>query len=209
MLAGFTGRGVRIALIDSGVNPHHSHLTRVAPGHSLVSDDTLDHIGHGTAIAGVVHWWASQAEIVPVKIFDHQLRCPTELAQQAVAWAVEQAIPLIGLSLAGREEEGWSNCIPSSSLLVASAANRFAGGFPAVLPGVLGVQGVPAHTFRSLDGPIDLEAPGLPRSLPEDRPNFRGNSMAVGHALGLLARRLEQQPESTPAQLLAWLRQSG
>ena len=49
---------VRIAIIDSGVHPDHPHIdaARLLPGFSVARDgsftqgDTLDDLGHGTAV---------------------------------------------------------------------------------------------------------------------------------------------------------------
>ncbi len=55
-----TGRGVKVAIIDSGVNPAHPHVGGVAGGARISSseadssNDYLDYIGHGTAVAGAI-----------------------------------------------------------------------------------------------------------------------------------------------------------
>ena len=58
-----TGRKVKVAVIDSGINAHHSHVQRVsggvgiacdATGSIVFSDDYRDYDGHGTAVAGIL-----------------------------------------------------------------------------------------------------------------------------------------------------------
>ena len=56
---GATGRGVRVAVIDSGVHPSHPHVGTVAAGVGVDADgrldgDTVDRLGHGTAVAAVI-----------------------------------------------------------------------------------------------------------------------------------------------------------
>lgn len=67
-----TASHVRVALIDSGVNPEHSHVGRVAGGiHFLLDEnnapvplpDYADQLGHGTALAGVLRSKAPDAEL--------------------------------------------------------------------------------------------------------------------------------------------------
>ena len=62
-----TGTGVRIALIDSGVNPAHSHVDPIAGGVAfgtglngevLQTSDYRDTLGHGTALAGILKFKA-------------------------------------------------------------------------------------------------------------------------------------------------------
>jgi subtilisin family serine protease len=62
-LSARTGTGVRIALIDSGVNPAHSHVDPIAGGVAfgtglngevLQTSDYRDTLGHGTALAGIL-----------------------------------------------------------------------------------------------------------------------------------------------------------
>ena len=54
-----TGRGVRVAVIDSGVNAAHPHITGVAGGLSFPLDgpagpDFADRLGHGTAVMAAI-----------------------------------------------------------------------------------------------------------------------------------------------------------
>ena len=54
---------LRIGIVDSGVNPWHSHVgghvtgCRIyadEAGRIVEDDDFRDHLGHGTAVAGVI-----------------------------------------------------------------------------------------------------------------------------------------------------------
>jgi subtilisin family serine protease len=75
---GPTGRGVRIAVIDSGVFATHPHVGGVAGGVAITLDGTehgdfVDRLGHGTAVAAAIKEKAGDAEIYAVKVFDRTL----------------------------------------------------------------------------------------------------------------------------------------
>src|SRR5688572_3372383 len=63
-----TGRGVRIAVIDSGVFAAHPHVGGIAGGVSIALDGTedsdfVDRLGHGTAVTAAIKEKAADAEI--------------------------------------------------------------------------------------------------------------------------------------------------
>ncbi len=62
-IPGVTGKGIGIALLDSGISAHTALGTRVVKSVSFVSGDTskLDAFGHGTHIAGLITGSASAA----------------------------------------------------------------------------------------------------------------------------------------------------
>ena len=69
-----TGRGVRIAVIDTGVHPH-PELKRLTPGRDFVDPDNPDPFAdcdsHGTVVAGIIagknHGIAPDAELIAIR----------------------------------------------------------------------------------------------------------------------------------------------
>ena len=57
---GASGRGVRVAVIDSGVNPRHPHISGIAGGASVFGPEQIeegcfwDTLGHGTAVMAAI-----------------------------------------------------------------------------------------------------------------------------------------------------------
>src|SRR5262249_3446923 len=103
-----TGAGIRVALIDSGVNSHHSHVGFLAGGvsFSLAADgglqqheDYTDQIGHGPALAGILRAKAPQVELHAVKIFADRLSTTIAILEAGLRWAVEHQMRIINLSL--------------------------------------------------------------------------------------------------------------
>ena len=210
MLAGLTGRGVRIAVIDSGVNANHPHVGGVAGGvaiggNGIVSSDYVDRLGHGTAVTAAIREKAPAAEIVVVKVFDRALATSITALVAAIDWAVEARVQLVNLSL------GTSNAVHEAALrdAVARAASRRVTivsareedgvrWLPGALPDVLAVQvnwSVPRDAFRiaTIDGGTVFLASGFAREIPGVPPerNLHGVSLAVANMTGFAALAAE------------------
>lgn len=90
-----TGAGVRVAVLDSGVDRSHPALAgRLLPGFDFVDFDNdpsevgnrvnNPSFGHGTHVAGLVALVAPDARILPLRVLDAN--------GQGSAWAIAQAI---------------------------------------------------------------------------------------------------------------------
>jgi subtilisin family serine protease len=197
--AGSTGRGIKVAVIDSGVHIQHPHICAVTHTVSWELDvDCEDRVGHGTAVMAAIQERAPDAEYFALKLFDTSLRTTTHRLVNALNWAIDHGMDIVNLSL------GTDN--PASSALlqpvierahaagVIVVAARSAGMFPGSLPGVIGVShdwSLPREQYQvSADGFI---ASGYPRSLPGRTParNLHGVSFAVANMTGFVARACE------------------
>lgn len=155
--ASFDGRGIKIAVIDSGAAQSHRNLGRVGPGVSVVGNDpnawTSDLIGHGSHCAGIigggpvgpqggVRGFAPAAEIHVCRIFPGG-RFSDLVA--AIDYAIENEIDVVNMSLGGGEpskiiEERLVRAKELGIACIAAAGNS-AGPvqFPASTPHVLAV----------------------------------------------------------------------
>lgn len=226
-LSAATGHGVRVALIDSGINAEHSHVMSVTggAGFSLADDGTVqkstdyqDQLGHGTALAGILRAKAPQAELYAVKIFTDRLGAPLTVLEAGLQWAIKQQMKIINLSLGTKKPEHRKRLAAlveqantQGSILVASSPPGQAEVFPAALPGVIGVAGdiqCAWDDYRYIpDDPIPFRAHFQPRPLPDlpQERNFRGHSFASAHVSALLASLAEHRPQLTAAEAREFL----
>ena len=228
--AGRTGRGVRVAIIDSGVAMPHPHLAGVTGGASVgidPRDDSIrvvegvfaDRIGHGTAVAAAIQEKAPEAELIAVKVFDGKLSTSAPVLAHAIRYAAEGGARLINLSLgtpngehAHLLEEAAAAAAKCGALILSAFELNEAPSFPGSLPEVLGVRvdgGCARDEIRlSAHGAsVLLSASPYPRPIsgvPLDR-NLSGISFAVANATGFLARLVEAADATSPGNALRML----
>jgi len=203
---------VRIAVLDSGVHPSHPHVGGLAKGVQITAEgegeDTLDRLGHGTAIAAVIHHLAPQAEIVPVKIFDRQLSTNLTCILRAVDWCLKNNIQVINLSLGTTNEdhrhsfeEMAAKVEQAGAVVVSAYSMKETRLLPGRLTGVIGVVGDEdceptgysiysdecKTVFGALLFPRDI--PGVPREA-----NLNGVSFAVARISACIGQLWLQRP---------------
>jgi subtilisin family serine protease len=218
--AAYTGRGVKIGVIDSGVNPAHPHVGGVAGGARISSGEAdssnyLDYIGHGTAVAGVIREKAPDAQLYAVKVFDRALTTKIEAIIKAIDWCVENEMDVINLSLGTvnhehREmiEQAVERAAEKRTVLVAAREMLGKPSLPGCLRSVIGVVvdwEIARHQYdlsRS-DGDPVFSASAYPRDIPgvpRER-NMSGISFAVANMTGFVARARESAPEASVDEL--------
>ena len=204
------GRGVRVAIVDSGVHPTHPHVRGVAGGVAIdrdgrLSDDYIDRIGHGTAVTAAIKEKAPLVECFAVRIFADRLSAPASVLAAAIEWSANAGMHVVNLSL------GTSNvahtdmfravvqrATAAGTLIVAARQDGEQQWLPGILPGVIGVEvdwDCPRHEVRLADAvdSLTFRASGFARPVPgvDPRRNLHGVSFAVANLTGLLCRQLE------------------
>lgn len=206
-----TGAGIRIAVLDSGINPYHSHVNGVSDGIQFVVNrerqlewkhDYRDRLGHGTAVAAVIRGVAPQAALYAVKIFDEKLATYPSVLTTALEWAMEQQVHIVNLSLGLIRDieavrEVCARAVEAGVCLVASLDERNQLLWPATYPGVFGVcAGKHQRGEWGFYKERYFSSCGYPRELKGDvqRFNLHGHSFASAHFSGILAQLLEEHP---------------
>lgn len=210
--AGLRGRGVRIAVIDSGVHPDHPHICaeRLSGGVAFGKDGRLldgaegdwrDRLGHGTAVTAAIQERAPDADCRSVRVFHDALRTSGAALIAALEWCTEQRVDLANLSLGSTNAahgplfaQAVARARAAGVVVVAARAADGVPCFPGSLPGVLGVGldwDCPRATYR-VDA-TGFQASGYPRPIPgvPPRRNLYGVSFAVAHMTGFAALACE------------------
>lgn len=219
-----TGRGVRIAVIDSGVHAAHPHVGTVAGGVAIDEDgrehgDYVDRLGHGTAVAAAIREKAPDAELYAVKVFDRSLSTRLATLVAAIDWSARHGMHLVNLSLGtARVEhedalcEAVARAAARGAVIVAAAEDQGVRWLPGSLPGVIAVQldaSCPRHQYRvtGVNGSAVFRASGFPRDIPGVPPerNLNGISFAVANMSGFAARAREEAADGSIDTIVGWL----
>jgi hypothetical protein len=191
-----------VAVIDSGVNPRHPHITGVAGGVSIAADGSveegsfIDRLGHGTAVMAAIQEKAGTAQYYALKIFHDALRTSSTSLVRAMEWAVDQDMDVINLSLGTGNPAHADLFLPVVERAVAKGCALVSACqcYPGLLAGVLGVDLDPESDRESyyLRGETFVtagyarSAPGIPRER-----NLQGISFAVASVSGFVAQARE------------------
>ncbi|WP_112641059.1 type VII secretion-associated serine protease mycosin [Micromonospora saelicesensis] len=174
-----TGRGVTVAVVDSGVDGNHPDLVgQVLPGKDLVGPGGApgpDPVGHGTTVAGLIAGrnddkrgvvgLAPDARILPVRVLDEENRYDDALiVAQGVRWAVDNGARVINLSLGGSGDSpalaaALDYAFVRDVVVVACTGNLATSTstkvwYPAREPGVIAVSGLERSSDNMWSGSI-------------------------------------------------------
>lgn len=215
--AGRTGKGVRVAVIDSGVHPANPHIRVPVTGVRLGADgetdgDFADRIGHGTAVAAAILEKAPGIELVAVRVFDRTLATSADVLARAIVWASRDGARLINLSLgtanparAALLAAAVGEAVAAGAIVVSARESDGVTWLPGSLPNVAGVtldpscdRGALGVTFDDPERSVAFAASGYPRPIPgvPVERNLSGISFAVANVTGFLARLLEGDSET-------------
>ena len=213
---GATGKGLKIVVIDSGVNVQHVHIISKTAGMVLGNDESdvwSDSLGHGTAVMAAIQEKAPEAEYLAIKLFDQSLAATSSRLLQAISVAIDSGANLINLSLGTSNssarpefESVVRRANEAGAILVCARYANERPMLPGVLEGVISVDvdwRLTRHAYRPINSQSDIyyAASGFPRPLPGVPPshNLKGISFAVANMTGLVARACNQfQKPSLP-----------
>jgi len=209
-LTGFTGRGVRVAIVDSGVHALHPHVAGVEQGVGIRDDGTIDRdfvdrLGHGTAVAAAIREKAPDAAIIAVKIFRDTLATDARSLVRGLDEACARGAHVINLSLGTSNpahrallESAVRRAVDNHAIVVAASEDAGVAWLPGCLDDVVGVRldwtcERDAYRLTSNNGRVEVVASGYPRDIPNvpRERNLKGTSFAVANASGFVVRAVE------------------
>ncbi len=225
-----SGKGVRVAIIDSGVDAAHPALNGPVNGYAAVMAEgdcicyeTIPHedsCGHGTACAGIVRSLAPQCEIYSVKVLGKGLTGRGSTFIAGVRWAVENNMHICNLSLGTTKKEFYATLHEvvdqayfRQIALVTAANNMPIPSFPSMYASVISVaahhEEDPTRFYYNPQPPVEFGALGIDVHVPwldQKWSTVTGNSFAAPHITGICAKILGAHPGLTPFQLKTVLR---
>jgi subtilisin family serine protease len=223
-LGEYTGKGVRIAVIDSGVFAAHPHVGGVAGGLAIredgsIHDDYIDELGHGTAVTAAIREKAPDAEIIAIKVFERALKTDITTLLRGIDEAAARGADVINLSLGTSKsqhrtllEAAVARARTRGSLIVSANDDGGVRWFPGCLEDVVAVRADwgcerSAYAIGCVEDRLMLSTSAYPRDIPNvpRERNLNGVSFAVANASGFVARALEAARRSpgTPLAALA------
>ncbi len=226
---GSSGKGVKVAVIDSGVDAAHPAVGAVA-GYVAITEgpdgltyDTAPHpdaYGHGTACAGIIRALAPECELYSVKVLGAGLSGRGVVFAAGLQWAIEHGMGVCNLSLGTTKKDFFGVFHELADLayfrnvvLVTAANNMPVPSFPSVYASVVSVaahEGTdPESFYYNPDPPVEFGSPGIDVRVAWLNGGWittTGNSFAAPHLAGLAARILGKHPSLTLFQLKTVLR---
>eukprot|EP00554_Chaetoceros_debilis_P012477 CAMPEP_0194121864 /NCGR_PEP_ID=MMETSP0150-20130528/48711_1 /TAXON_ID=122233 /ORGANISM="Chaetoceros debilis, Strain MM31A-1" /LENGTH=347 /DNA_ID=CAMNT_0038814499 /DNA_START=140 /DNA_END=1180 /DNA_ORIENTATION=+ len=210
---GLTGKGVKVAVIDSGVANWHPNFDRKVVeqvwfrrGGSLSSTPGAD---HGTHVAGTIHMMAPEAEIYDYRVFGSQGKVGVN---RAIAMAIDEAVDMgcdvINMSIQyGAADFSWNQAMRRAKkegvLIVAAAGNSGDGSittnensWPANFESAISVGAIskqdnlPTASFSNTNDQVDYAGVGVNVISYSPKGSFvgkNGTSMASPHVCGFIA----------------------
>jgi subtilisin len=226
---GSTGKGVRVAVVDSGIEHDHPALENCVRGGVVVEYDEeaennirietedlpCDFAGHGTACAGIIHSLAPEAEIYSVRVLGRDMKGRAMQFAGGLDWATEHDMQVVNLSLSTSKEEyfGLFHDLADQAYfknvnLVSAVNNIPAPSYPSLYSSVISVAAHSGHDpfmyYYNPAPPVEFGAPGIDVEVAWNNKQYvvsTGNSFAAPHIAGIVTLIRSKHPELTPFQV--------
>jgi subtilisin len=222
---GSSGRGVRVCLVDSGIEAGHPDVGQVQGSFVVTSAGGAepavepaadgDLCGHGTACAGIIRSLAPECELYSVRVLGERLTATGEAFIAGLRWAVEQAFDVVNLSLSTTRRRFAEELHAladqanfAGTVVVAAAHNRPVESFPWRFASVVSVgshaASDPSLILYNPHPPVEFFGYGTNVEvawLGGIRTRITGNSFAAPHVAGYCALAMGKHLGLTPFQV--------
>jgi subtilisin family serine protease len=219
------GRGVRVCILDSGIEPDHPSVGPLSGAVAVVRgddgeitiepDEEGDLCGHGTACAGIVRALAPECELYSVRVLGAGYTGSGPILVAGLRHALENGYDVVNMSLSTTKRELAESLHELADLayfqrtmLVASAHNLPVESYPWRFASVLSVgshdRPEPLDFFYNPEPPVEFFARGVDIDvawMEGSTLRVTGNSFATPHMTAISALVLGEHPELTPFQL--------
>ena len=227
-----TGQGVKIGILDSGVEFAHPRLQglKVADDCAIIEEGLQivavpgqgrDVFGHGTAIADIIHQMSPQAEIGSFRVLGEGLRSRSRIIREGVRHAIKRGCHILNCSFGCAREDhvlfykDWIDEAYVEGRHIVAACNNedfakreWPGHFPTVIAVSHANCRQPDALFRRPGHLVEFAARGQDVEvawLGGAVKNVTGSSFAAPHVAGLLARLISCCPGICPLHAKALL----
>ena len=219
-----SGAGVRVAVIDSGVDASHPWVGGLAGGVIVEPDPDGeppdvryvegphdDLYGHGTACAAIIRKLAPDVELWSVRVLGERLTGKAWVFAAGIEWCLDHGIQVLSLSLSTSNDDYVEpfhrlvdQCAYQRVPIIAAMANEHQATYPSEFAGVLSVAATEGtdleHILHNPKPPAEWGAPGIDVEvawLDGAAMTVSGNSFAAPVVAGHVARILGAHPGLT------------
>lgn len=176
------GNGVKIAILDSGINLNHPEFSqKILTTKDFTETGIEDQYGHGTHVAGIasvrtnnsvgISGTCPECMLIIGKVLNDQGSGPDSIILQGITWAADEGAKVINMSFGGTgnstaKQDAINYAWNKGAILVASAGNNknTNKGYPAANNNVVSVAATDNKdqkaSFSSYGTWVDVAAPG-------------------------------------------------
>ena len=215
------GRGIKVAVIDSGIDVSHPSLAGAQISELSLIEGSPASPGHGTAVASIIvgnsqnqPGIAPAASILSVRVLNENGEGDSFTVARGIVEAVDRGAQVINMSLGGESsssvlEQAVRYAHSHGVTVVAAVGNEGREGvaYPARYDGVVGVTSLDANSrvsdFANYGKGVDVGAQGVgvySAWSEEETVSFSGTSTASAFVAGVLAAELSKNPGASREQ---------